>query len=646
MRKTPLKKRGSIRPRSNVDPTRVALAALERIKTVLVKSGHQDRLGYPLAMKDLAAQAQALGTELPPSYVAAMRVASRIGDPEAFLDPGAMAVEAERIVSFGGEEAKRYAPFCRTPETIVCFDKGAGQRLGAAQRHEGELPIVEWRDGNANPIAAHFGEWLDIVADAREESVESAAKMPQRLKRLLYELGFRFEYPVVGRLETGDVAAIEELIGGELARNVRGDVDRLFDSSGKASLTLNVDEFTLAVSLRTGIFVFEAQDVFRWLRYFRDENFFSDAVREPSHPDNVRDLRRAPREPPIVQRGVTFVPLMPAQRHVFRSASGISSTDFYLLGRTASTSERAPSIILHVVEGVVATSHRVDEPLNDLYVARDGTMWGLTTTHAVRFSGGRVQSFPLSRPTHGRPWWYGIGGGGDRVLVWGAGALLEFDGGGFVPFEPDAMLDDSESVVALSAQGLRIAMLVVGDRMGAVARFDGAQWMPIGEDQVIDATLADLDWWRGTSYVLDRDGGVWKVDEGPPRPVHYPSQHQAFLAEGGTPRPLHGVRAHDGGLLLASDGGVVALGAGDPVFHAVHAGHPSRDPVRLVRVAPRTTAEIEAAPREVGIVALSGGNVWVWRNGRNATTSTETSRNPEKDAREGAGFHPVDMREW
>jgi hypothetical protein len=225
--------------------------------------------------------------------------------------------------------------------------------------------------------------------------------------------------------------------------------------------------------------------------------------------------------------------------------------------------------------------------------------------------------------------------------VWGAGALLEFDGGGFVPFEPDAMLDDSESVVALSAQGLRIAMLVVGDRMGAVARFDGAQWMPIGEDQVIDATLADLDWWRGTSYVLDRDGGVWKVDDGPPRPVHYPTQHQAFLAEGGTPRPLHGVRAHDGGLLLASDGGVVALGAGDPVFHAVHAGHPSRDPVRLVRVAPRTTAEIEAAPREVGIVALSGGNVWVWRNGRGGA-----SGNLEKDAREGAGFHPVDMREW
>lgn len=637
MRKTPLKKRGSIRPRSNVDPTRVAIAALERIKTVLVKSGHNDRLGPPLSMKDLATQAQFLGTELPPSYVAAMRLASRIGEPETLLVPREMVRESEQIVAYGGEEAKRYAPFCRTGEAVICFDKGADRKKGVAARHEGELPIVEWRDGNANPIAAHFGEWLDSVADAREESVESAAKMPQRLKRLLYELGFRFEYPVVGRLETGDVVAVEELIGKELARTVRGDVDRLFDTSGKASLTLNVDEFTVAVSLRTGIFVFEAQDVFRWLRYFRDENFFSDAGREPTHPDNVRDLRRAPREPPMVQRGVMFVPLAPASRHVFRAASGISATDFYLLGRTASTSERAPSIVLHVVEGVVATEHRVEEPLNDLYVARDGTMWGLTTSHAVRFTGGRPQSFPLTRPTTGRPWWYGIGGGGDRVLVWGAGALLEFDGGGFVSFEPDAMLDDSEAVVALAAQGLRIAMLVVGDRMGAVARFDSTQWIPIGEDQVIEASLADLDWWRGTAYVLDRDAGVWKVDEGPPRPVHFPgsppslrsfgehsSRHQAFVTENGAPRPLHGVRAHDDGILLASDGGVVALanGGGDPVFHAaVHNGQPSRDPVRLVRVAPRVGKDLESA----GIVALSGPNVWVWRNGN---------------------FQVIDMREW
>jgi len=54
----------STKPRSNVDPTRMALAALERIRTVLVKSGYQDRLGDALTMKELAAQGQMLGAEL------------------------------------------------------------------------------------------------------------------------------------------------------------------------------------------------------------------------------------------------------------------------------------------------------------------------------------------------------------------------------------------------------------------------------------------------------------------------------------------------------------------------------------------------------------------------------------------------------
>ncbi len=627
VRKTPLKKRvtRSTKPRSNVDPTRVALAALERIRTVLVKSGYQDRLGDPLSMKELAAQAQQLGTELPPSYVAAMRVSSKIGDPEVFLHSQQMADEAKKISDFGGEEAKRYAPFCRSSDRSICFDTGGGKRLVTSVRHQGELPIVEWESGTSNPVAAHFGEWLDIIADAREESVESAAKMPQRLKRLLYELGFRFEYPVVGRLETGDIDAVVELIGTELAYTVRADVARLFDSSGKASLTLNVDEFTLALSLRTGIYVFEAEDVFRWLRHFRDENFFSDVVTVPSHADNVRDLRRASREAPLVQRGVMHVPLLSATRYVFRAASGESAADFYVLGRTASTSENASSLILHIVDNVVATTHNVDEPLNDLYVARDGTMWGLTTTHAVRFAGGRGQSFPLQRPTHGRPWWYGIGGGGERVLVWGAGALLEFDGSSFVPFEPDAMLDDSESVVSLVANGLRVSMLVCGDRMGAVARFDSAQWQPITEDQVIESTLADLDVWRGISFVLDREGLVWKVDQGKPRPLNLPTSHQAFLTEAGTLRPFYSTRAYDGGVLLASNGGVVSAGSGDPVFHAVPGG---RDPVRLIRVGQldaKGSPASEAAARDVGIIALTGANAWIWRNG---------------------AFSVLDMHEW
>ena len=606
LRKTPLKKRitsRSMKPRSNVDPTRVAVAALERLRTVLVKSGHQDRLGQPLTMKELAAQGSLLGSELPPSYVAAMRVASRIGDPHVFLLANNMADEARRLTD-AGEEAARYAPFCRIHDKLICFDRSAAKKV-VQVRHQGELSIVEYSGGSFTPIAAHFGEWLDMVADEREESVENAAKMPQRLKRLLYELGFRFEYPVVGRLETGDLEAMEELIGRELASTVRGEAVRLFDSSGKASLTLNVDEFTLAASLRTGIYVFEAEDVFRWLRFFRDENFFSETVHQATHPDNVRDLRRAAREPPLVQRGMMMLPHMPANQYVFRAASGGSANDFWVLARTASTSERAPCLVLHVVDGVIDSQRNVDEPLNEIHVGKDGTIWGLTTTHAVRVSSTGSQTFPLARPTHGRPWWYGIGGGNDRTLVWGAGALLEFDGRGFVPFEPDAMLDDSESVVALVPYGLRLSMLVCGDRMGAVARFDSVQWQPIGEEQVIDASLADLDVFKGAAYVLDREGRVWKVDRGLPRTIDLNTRHQAFLTEAGTPRPFYSVRAYDGGVLLASNGGVVVAGGGDPVFHAVQNG---RDPVRLVRV-----GEPGAAGVDAGIVAVCGPNAWLWR---------------------------------
>lgn len=617
-----------MKPRSNVDPTRMAIAALERIRTVLVKSGYEDRLGEPMAMKELAAQAAILGAELPPSYVATMRLASRIGEPTLFLLSPEMPAASERLVIEGGEEARRYAPFCRTADAIVCFDKGGGRRLGSPVRRAGderprvrggdqsELPIIEWQGGTAVPVAGHFGEWLDSVADAREEAVETAAKMPARLKQLLYELGFRFEYPVVGRLETADVAAVDELIGHELGTIVRADVDRLFDSSGKASVSLNVDEFTLAISLRTGIYVFEAEDVFRWLRTFRDENFFSDAVTVPSHPDQVRDLRRAQREPPLILRGVLEVAAQPAKKVLFRAASGVSADDFYLLARTGSTSTRAPSVILHVVDGVVTTSHGVEEPLNDLHVAPDGVLWGLTTTHAVRIGGGRTQSFPLPRPARVRPWWYGIGSAGGRVLVWGNGALLAFDeADGFVPFAPDAGLDEPESVVALQAAGTRLWMLVCSDHVGAVARFDGAQWQPIDENQVLEASLVDLDVWRGTAYVLDRDGGVWTIDgHHPPRPLGLHTYHQAFLTEAGTPRPLHGIRVHDGGTLLASEGGVLSVGNGDPLFHAVRGDAHRREPMRLVRVG-----------RDSAVLALGGPNAWIWRSG---------------------GFHVIDMQSW
>jgi hypothetical protein len=505
-KKTLAKRRIPARTRLSVDPTRLALAAVERLKSILTRTGQAHKLAGPVTMKELVARGQVLGQMLPPSYTAALRVASTIGDPEVLLDATEMRSRYTEMKASRAANVERYVPFARTGDRLVCFDREAPIQSDA------ELPIVEWSRGVARSRARHFGEWLDEVADTREESVSQAAIVPASLKGLLLEMGFRFDDPAVGRLETGDVKAIEELLRREQTVEIRGDVDRLFDSSGKASLTLNLEEFTLAVSLRTGIFVFEAEDVFRWLRWFRDENFFDGTpaaelrrgphqeppTRKPAHADRVRDLRKATREPPLVLRGTVQVSTLPAEKHTFRAASGTSASDFYLLGRTASRSDRATSLILHVVEGAIRAAHALEEPLNDLYVTPDGTMWGLSVAgSAIRFTGGSARSFPLHRPTHGRTWWYGIGGAGDRVLVWGAGALLEFDGEEFVPFSPDASLEDGESIPALTAQRREIQMLVVGDRVGAVARFDGKKWLPIPVSHVLEGMLADLDVWRG-----------------------------------------------------------------------------------------------------------------------------------------------------
>jgi hypothetical protein len=609
VKKLAKKRKSARKTRIPMDPTRMALAAADRLRTLFARTHKLDRLGSSTTMRELAQRAALLERALPPSYVATARLISSIDGPEKLLDAAEMArTRAEIAQKLTHADAKRYVPFASLESgALAAFDI-------QSPTEDGEFPVVQVL-GHETPrsLARNFGEWLDDVSDAREEQLERAAVLPASLRRLLVDLGFKFEDPIVGRLETGDIAAVEELLGPERTREIRTSADRLFDSSGQASLTLNVDEFSLAVSLRTGIFVFEADEVFRWLRTFRDENFFGDGGRAPSHPDAVRDLRRAPREPPLVLRGVIEVRCLPARRHTFRAASGRSADDFHLLGRTSSTSDRAPSVILHVVRGQVLRAEAASEPLNDIYVTPSGTIWALSLSGtAVRYEHGVATSYALQRPTKGRPWWYGIGGEGNRVFVWGAGALLEWKKGVFVPFTPDAELAEDESVLSFMMEEGQISMLVSGDRVGAVARFDGKSWQPISESSVIDGMLADLDVWRGVAIVLGRSGDVWRTEEGVPRPVVWDKRQQAFLGEQGSPRPMHHVRGYDGGALLASDGGIVAVGTSEPLFYSAGI----RGPSRLARV---------GTDRDAGIVALSGPNAWLWKNG---------------------AFEVLDVREW
>ncbi len=583
------------RARANVDPTRAALASVERIRSVAERKGK--KLGRPVTDAEMADRARILRLELPPSYVAAMHVATDFGPPEVLFDAEGMA-RAKQLI-----EAPNYAPFGQAADgTILAFDK----RNVAA---DGEPTVVEMQGDKGSVVARTFGDWLDGVADGREESIASAAKVPAQLKTLLYQLGFTFDDPIVGRLETGDVGAVVALVGEELASEIRGPHNRLFDSSGKASLTLNVDEYTIACSLRTGIYVFGAEDVFRWLRTFRDESFFGDAERSApreKRPDTVRDLRRAPREPPLVLRGVITVSALPSTRHSFRSASGTSAHDFYVLGRTHSTSEHATSLLLHVVGGAVQSAHSVEEPLTDLHVTDEGILWGLSANgNALRLMGGDLQVFPLARPSHGRASFYGIGSAAGRVLVWGAGTLLEFEGKRFVPFRPESGLEPTESVLALAGSPRELVMLVAGGDAAAVGRFDGQKWLPIRESDVLQGLPVDLDHWRNVTVVLGKDGGVFRVEGGTPRPVLWDMEHEAFQTDGGAPRPLRGIKGIDGGAILASDGGVVVVGSGDPVFYEAPR---SAEPARLARVG-------RDDPKTSAIVVLAGPHLWSWQAG-------------------------------
>ena len=609
------------RSKLTVDPSRMALQAFERIKGALIRSGHANRIGEPVPMRELAARASVVGQQLPASYVATMRVASTLGDPEDFLDAGRMA-ETTAEIHLAGPQATRYVAFALVDGRPVCFDK-------KTQLPDGEMAISLWGRGSANPLSRSFGEWLDAVADEREERIQNAADIPARLRTLLTELGFEFRYPVVGRLPTGDILAIEMLIGSERAQQIRGETGRLFDSTGKALLTLNLDDFSMSARVRNTVVELQAEDVFRWLRGFRDENFFGDTNGvPPSHPDAVRDLRRAPREAPYIVRSVVELGAgLAAKSHAFVCATGRKAEDYYLLGRAPGKRE---SLILRFEDDIVTAARALEEELEQIHVTGAGALWGLSATHAFRIDGPHLEKFPLARPTRGPIAWKGIGGTGDRVLVWGAGALLQFDGSGFAPFPVDLGLDPAETVLSVRALGDELSALVCREGMGAVARFDGRVWLPVDEGQVIEGDLVGLDVSHGVDHVLDVPGNVYTVSASRPTRLSWDPRHRAFKNESGEERTRRGMLVQGSTVVLAVDGGFVMVPAGgDPTLYQVAPstlrGHP-----RLDRIGTPTATKLRgkftsADDDALAIVACAGACAWVLR---------------------GEAFHAIDLRSF
>ena len=75
------------------------------------------------------------------------------------------------------------------------------------------------------------------------------------------------------------------------------------------------------------------------------------------------------------------------------------------------------------------------------------------------------------------------------------------------------------------------------------------------------------------------------------------------------PRATHQVRGYDGGAVLASDGGIIVVGSGEPAFYTAKG---SRDAAKLARVG---AAGSRSGTNDSGIVAMCGPHAWIWKSG-------------------------------
>ena len=527
------------------------------------------------------------GVALPPSYSAtrARRLAHRRARAAALRRP-----RCGRASTTSSPRARRGpTPSGSRPSrgsasaSFACFD-----RVRAVGRRRARRGRVERRH------RAPAGAALRRVARpgrrrARGGRSTAAADIPDNLRDLLVALGFNFDDPIVGRIETGDTEAIEALLGPTRTREVRGDVG--------APLRLERQGVAHAQPRR----VHAGRGAPHGPLRLRAGGRLPLAALVPRRELLRRGRRREARPTPTACAtcggprasrrsscaACSRSPCLPARRHHFRAAAGRSADDFYLLGRTGSTSDRSPSLLLHVVEGQIRGAHSLDEPLTHLHVTADGTVWGLSHAGtALRFAGraSRARSRSTAAAA-GAPRWYGIGGTGSRVLVWGAGALLEFDGERLRPLRAArAELEEHETVVAVSAQGKQLSHARLRRRRGrrgplrrpAVAahprepRHRGAARRP--------RRVA-----RHRASSSARSGEVWRVDEGAAPPGHLghapgrlPQRHAA------PPAPPTPCAASTAARCSRATAASSRSGSGEPVFHAASAGSArARSPARV-----------------------------------------------------------------
>lgn len=600
----------------------MALAAVRRIRDVGYRLGLSRHVDQGVPPRELTARESVIGRQLPPSYVAVVRHVENLGSPDELFDAATMAVQVAELRR--SPSGARYLPFASSEGRLLCFDS-----RGETNRVDGELAVVAWTKGYGTPVARSFAEWLDAVADRREERLEAAGNVPPRLAKLLGELGFSYPPGLAAEVETADSDAVEALVGEQVVDALLAG-GSLYDSTGKALLRLALDDFSMRVRLREGFVDVAAEHVFPWLRSFRDEDFFEgtppskrraavDLENAPTQtrlPDHVRDLRRPERRAPSRENGVVELLALAAQQHTFLDATGSQEDGVTLLGRVAGSLR---SLLLRIEGTTVAGARYVDEPMARVHLAPDGALWAIGGTYAYRFRGFEQERFPLVRPSEGPTNWLGLGTLGERVVVWGAGALLGFDGRSFVPFAPDLALHPLETVLAVQPYADTMAALVVRDGFGAIAHFDGDRWLPIDEDALVEGTPNDLRVFAGQAWVLEGNYAVYtQSGTAPPREVPFSRASPAFLDAAHRPRPFFEVLPGRRGLLFSSLGGFLfAPTSGEATFYRGHGEQLRGRVVQLDRVrSVRPDNPFETTSTDSALVlALLGGAVWVRADG-------------------------------
>jgi hypothetical protein len=81
---------------------------------------------------------------------------------------------------------------------------------------------------------------------------------------------------------------------------------------------------------------------------------------------------------------------------------------------------------------------------------------------------------------------------------------------------------------------------------------------------------------------------------------------------------------------------VIAVGAGDPVFHAVPAAH---EPARLARVGGGAAGKVDT-DRRPAVIALCGPNAWIWQYAGGIGSQ------PRAEADQRDAFWVIDARDW